>query len=143
MVKPGTSEIVGSQDELLFAYKDVQDVEVLNLDLKLFKTSKKRKSTPDEESDSQPQFRHEGRWSNAEEELFSMGVDQHGWRMWKEIAGVIGTRDREQVRKFAGSLRGSQYKKKISVTPGLLDLAEGMRLVAQSLHTTQEQEESK
>lgn len=99
MVKPGTSEIVGSQDELLFAYRDAQDVDVLNLDLKLFKTPKRRKSSPDEEeSESQPQFRHEGRWSNAEEELFNLGVDQHGWRMWKEIAGVIGTRDREQVR---------------------------------------------
>jgi Myb-like DNA-binding domain len=139
LVKPGTSEIVGSQDELLFAYQDIKDGEVLRLELKLFKSSK-RKLASDKDI-APPSFRHEGPWSNGEIELFKMGVDQFGWRKWKSIAGVIGSRDREQVRQFSSTtkginpvlLKGLSFKRSISITPGLLDLAEGMKTVAQSL----------
>lgn len=140
LVKPGTTEIVGSQDELLFAYQDVKDQNVLNLELKIYRQSLKRKF-PTESSDP-PRFRHEGLWSNGEVELFSMGINQYGWSKWKDIAEVIGTRDREQVRKFALTARGSQFKRKMSVTQGLLDLAEGLKILAHLFQTSQEQESS-
>jgi hypothetical protein len=139
LVKPGTTEIVGSQDELMFAYQDVKDQTVLNLELKIYRPSSKRKFP---EIPEPPLFRHEGPWSNGEVELFKMGVNQYGWKIWKRIAGVINTRDREQVRKFAASPRGSQFKRTMSVTPGLLDLAEGLKILAYSLQTSQEQESS-
>jgi len=140
LVKPGTNEIVGSQDELMFAYQDVKDKTVLNLELKLYRPSSKRKFST--EIPEQPLFNHGGVWSNGEVELFKIGVNQYGWKKWKSIAGVIGTRDREQVRKFAASPRGSQFKRTMSVTPGLLDLAEGLKILAHSLQTSQEQESS-
>jgi antitoxin component HigA of HigAB toxin-antitoxin module len=104
LVKPGTSEIIGSQDELLFAYQDITDGKVLPLELNLFKPSKRKHVS--EKYIAAPEFRHEGPWSNGEIELFKMGVDQFGWRKWKSIAGVIGSRDREQVRQFSSTPKG-------------------------------------
>jgi hypothetical protein len=105
LMKPGTVEIVGSQEELFFAYQDVSDGKVLYLELKISSASLKRKA--DDESESTPEFRHEGPWSNAEIELFKMGVDQFGWKKWKSISGVVGTRDRQQVRQFASTPKGN------------------------------------
>ena len=140
LVKPGTQEIIGSQDELLFAYQDALEGKVLNLELNLYKQSSKKRKHPAESDFVAPTFRHEGPWSNGEIELFKMGVDQFGWKKWKNIAGVVGTRDREQVRQFASTpkgikiafILGLRFKKTLSITPGLLDLAEGMKIVAQS-----------
>jgi hypothetical protein len=105
LMKPGTVDIVGSQEELFFAYQDVSEGKVLYLELKISSTSLKRKA--DDEGESTPEFRHEGPWSNAEIELFKMGVDQFGWTKWQSISGVIGTRDRQQVRQFASTPKGN------------------------------------
>lgn len=105
LMKPGTVEIVGSQDELFFAYHDASDGQVLDLELKITSASLKRKA--DDESDATPELRHEGPWSNAEMELFKMGVDQFGWKKWKSISRVIGTRDRQQVRQFSSTPKGA------------------------------------
>jgi hypothetical protein len=66
LMKPGTVEIVGSQEELLFAYQDVSEGKVLYLDLNLSSASLKRKA--DYESD-ETECR-QGPWSNSEIESF-------------------------------------------------------------------------
>jgi hypothetical protein len=132
---PGTSQVIGSQFELLCAYQDAEH-DVLTLNLKLVSIPKKNKRIAQDESDSEVDnifVRHAGKWSNSEVQLFKAGVDQYGWGEWSKIASTIQTRDRGQVRTFSMNQRAKKFKSSISLVPALTDLAEGFRLVACSL----------
>lgn len=77
----GTDDIVASQDELQFAYKDkAEEAPVLNLDLRLSKSVvKKRKRVveeklPHQTMDNISVTKRGGPWKNGEIELFKGGV---------------------------------------------------------------------
>jgi hypothetical protein len=46
---------------------------------------------------------------------------------------MIETRDWNQVRKFAGTVIGRRYKPALVLSQGYLDLAAGMKVVAEEL----------
>lgn len=76
---PDTPDIIGSQEELCFAYLEkVDEAPILNLELQLVKTIKsKRKRVVDQETIpnlDQSIFRRTGTWKNGEVELFKVGV---------------------------------------------------------------------
>lgn len=51
-----------------------------------------------------------GRWTKEEHKLFLEGLDLHG-KKWKEVAGVVGTRDVIQVRSHAQKFLKKQPQK--------------------------------
>jgi hypothetical protein len=98
---PNTCEIIGSQEELLFAYQDgPKDCDILTLELKLYAKQEKRKIDCVEEPEGQG-VKHSGKWIPSEVVLFKAGVQQCGWRDWKGISEVVGTRTMEQCRIFS------------------------------------------
>jgi hypothetical protein len=131
----GTSQVVGSQFELLCAYQDGGQDE-LALSLKLVPDSRPQKRRLQEEEDTAEDsnyIRHTGKWTNAEIQLFQDGVEQYGWGEWAKIAGTIETRDREQVRTFSKNQRAKKFKRSASLVSALSDLAEGFKVVARGL----------
>jgi hypothetical protein len=144
MTVPGTSQVVGSQFELLCAYQDSHDKEVLNLNLNINPRKRhhdQEDAPPDSLSDTEdyPSFvRHVGPWSSTEIQLFQSGVEQYGWGEWAKIASVIQTRDRNQVRRFSINQRAKKFKSSASLVPALTDLAEGFRVVARGLDVADE-----
>jgi hypothetical protein len=105
---PNTKEMVGSQFELLCAYRDCPQ-DILALNLKLQKPTLKRPIDElDESSEQDVRIRHICRWLNSEVELFDAGVLQYGWGKWAQIADFIGTRDRSQVKKFSKTQRAKK-----------------------------------
>jgi hypothetical protein len=76
---PDTPDIIGSQEELCFAYLEkVKEAPILNLDLQLVKTvNSKRKRIVEEDTDPNLDIlvsRRTGPWKNGEVELFKAGV---------------------------------------------------------------------
>jgi hypothetical protein len=125
---PGTSQVVGSQFELLCAYQDAEQ-NVLT-------------SREESDEDVDDNFvRHAGKWSNSEIQLFQAGVEQYGWGEWAKIAQTIQTRDRIQVRSFSLNQRAKKFKSSVSLVPALTDLAEGFKVVARGLEMREVNEE--
>lgn len=109
--KVNSTEIVGSQFELICAYKDCSDdVLILNLNLerKEVTTLKRTIDESDETVEQDVFLRRTGRWLNSEVELFQAGVLQYGWGEWAKIADYIQTRDRIQVCKFSLNQRAKK-----------------------------------
>lgn len=131
---PGTSQVVGSQFELMCAYQDTEgDILHLNLNLTPITPKKKRDLDASENGDEEIFIRHAGRWSNAEIQLFQAGVQQYGWGQWSKIASTIETRDRDQVRKFSLNQKAKKFKSSVSLIPIITDLANGFKVVAHAL----------
>jgi len=99
--RSGTNDVVGSQDEFFFAYKEVpKEDKILALDLSI---SNKRKIEEEEDkgiesdaSSSPVLIEHTGPWTYGEVERFRMGVNAHGWGNWKRIAKEVATRTRKK-----------------------------------------------
>ena len=133
----GSNRMVGSQDELYFAYKDVPEGEKdLMLDLTL---TRKRKA---DDADNQefeytmsPQmlFHHTGRWSEAELERFKIGINTYGWGKWRRVAEVIETRSAKQVCKFSESQQARRFRDTDSITGAWVNLAAGLDRVSKGL----------
>ena len=78
----GSQKMVGSQTELLYAYQDMENDEILHLDLHIVEkllTSHKRKY--DDSSEDVP--KRSGPWDKAEVLRFKEGVNLYGWGKWK------------------------------------------------------------
>ncbi len=58
---------------------------------------------------------------------------EYGWGKWKSISQIIETRDMNQVRQFAGTVVGRRYKPLLVLSQGYLDLAAGIKVVAEGL----------
>jgi hypothetical protein len=76
---PDTPDIIGSQEELCFAYLEkVEEAPILNLELQLVKrVNSKRKRVVDQEDLPNLDIsvsRRTGTWKNGEVELFKAGV---------------------------------------------------------------------
>jgi Myb-like DNA-binding domain len=137
LTKSGTNDVVGSQDEFFFAFKDVpENGTVLELDLII---SQKRRLEDEEgdESDassSSSQFlQHSGPWADAEVERFKMGVNTHGWGNWKRVTKEVATRTRKQVYKFSESNQAKRLRQTDSITGAWVDLAAGFNRVSKGL----------
>lgn len=135
--KSGTNEVVGSQDELFFAFKEVpQEEHVLALDLTI---SNKRKLDEEEydESDScssvQLQHVHVGPWTDAEAVRFKTGIDAHGWGRWKQVAAVVATRTPKQVAKYSENGQAKRLRPTDSITGAWVNLAAGFDRVSKGL----------
>jgi hypothetical protein len=136
--KADSNDIVGSQDELYFAYKELASgTSILCLDLYL---SKKRKLEDEEgdgsESDisSDPQLTHHvGTWADGEIERFKIGVNTHGWGNWKAVAKTVGTRTAKQVSKFSENNQAKRLRQTDSITGAWVNLATSMALVSKGL----------
>jgi hypothetical protein len=137
LTRAGSNEVVGSQDEFYFAFKDVaQGEKTLALDLTV---SNKRKITEDDtgsESDasSSPQLiQHTGLWKDAEIERFKMGVNTHGWGNWTRVAKEVATRTRKQVSKFSENNLAKRLRQTDSITGAWVNLAAGLDRVSKGL----------
>ena len=138
LTRAGSNEVVGSQDEFYFAFKDVaQGEKTLALDLTV---SNKRKITEEDdtgfESDasSSPQLiEHTGPWTDAEVERFKMGVNTHGWGNWKRVAKEVATRTRKQVYKFSENNQAKRLRQTDSITGAWVNLAAGLDRVSKGL----------
>lgn len=125
-------DTIGSQDELLFAYKDlvVQNQSVLKLFAQLVPVKNKRSiskvvddddekqqtsnsNEEDSSSSSTKMTRKQGRWDSSEVLLFQDGLKLFGEGNWSLIAKHVGTRDRSQVKEFSETHRAKKFK----VTP--------------------------
>lgn len=111
----GKDDIVGSDDELRFAYMDSDDG-LLELDLKLISKNLKRKASAEKFSDAASDedsiavsitAPFNNRWSHAEEALFKEGLQLFGWGHWASIATIVKTRSSEGVRAFSRTAKGS------------------------------------
>jgi hypothetical protein len=80
--------------------------------------------------------RHVGPWNAAEIELFKTGVNRHGWGEWSQIAGLVQTRDRDQVRGYSRSVNAQKYRYATSLVPALSNLAEGLNNMSKCLTDT-------
>jgi hypothetical protein len=109
--KLGTDEVVGSDDELFFAYEDVQS-KLLELELRVHRLTKKRSidniSEADFDEPSEVSITSQ-QWTNSEMALFDAGVRLHGWGKWKSIAGEVRTRNVQAVRGFSRTLKGKRF----------------------------------
>lgn len=141
----GTEMIVGSQFELLSAYKDTEG-DILTLELSLLpakpnvSSAKRHSDFLDEDAQENDNAvlpgRLTGKWTPAEMQLFEAGVNQFGWGEWAQISSVIQTRDRTQVRKYSERLTAKRHKRSesvLSVIPALNNLAEGFNMVVRGI----------
>jgi hypothetical protein len=150
------SLIIGSQDELTFAYQDVPDnATTLELEAQLQTKSqtKKRPIEQVESDDSAVESESEttttsairapeadggiynavisGPWSSVEMEFFKTGVAMYGWGKWKLVSAVIGTRTAEQTRKFSGGKWARKFK--LVASTAVTDLANAVKNVSEAL----------
>jgi len=58
--------------------------------------------------------------------LFRAGLESCGWGKWTAISKVVKTRSPEQVRNFARSRRGQQYRNFFLISGTFKDLAKGI-----------------
>lgn len=138
LTRAGSNEVVGSQDEFYFAFKDVsQEEKTLALELTI---SNKRK--PSEEDDtgfesdasSAPQLiKHIGPWTDAEIERFKMGVNTYGWGNWKGVSKEVATRTPKQVCKFSENNQAKRLRQTDSITGAWVNLAAGLDRVSKGL----------
>lgn len=117
---PNTCNIIGSQEELLFAYEDEpNECDVLSLELKLYA---KRDDDCVEEEPKVQLINHVGKWAPSEVTLFKAGVQQCGWGNWKRISEVVDTRTMEQVMAFSKTQVGQSFKIEVNFIPNLADV---------------------
>lgn len=139
---PNTSEIIGSQEELLFAYQDgPEDCDMLTLELKLYAKQEKRKIDSVDDPVSQG-VNHTGKWMPSEVALFKVGVQQCGWGNWKGISEVVDTRTSEQVKTFSKTQTGKSVKSELNFMPTLSKLADGLFEVSKNVSRVLETEKS-
>jgi len=155
-------DVIGSQDELFFAYQFVKE-QILHLQVELKNPActpvnrpKKRRRAPSSEEDEEKEeeeeedsgedvvppavIRNSGVWTTSEMIRFEEGVKRFGWGEWSLISNYVQTRDRKQVFKFSTTDAGQKAKRIPSVVHAYVDLAKGMSLVAEHLGTHQEAE---
>jgi len=138
LTRAGSNEVVGSQDEFYFAFKDVPEGEkTLALDLTI---SKKRKITEEDDTDLESDasssiqlIQHIGPWTDAEVERFKIGVNTHGWGNWKRIAKEVATRTLKQVYKFSENNQAKRMRQTDSITGAWVNLAAGFDRVSKGL----------
>ena len=124
---PNTSEIIGSQEELLFAYQDAPtESDILTLELKLYPKQQKKRNIDCVEDPESQGIKHSGKWMPSEVALFKVGVQQCGWGHWKRIFEVVDTRSLEQVKAFSKTQAGKQVKSEMNFMPALSKLADGL-----------------
>ena len=137
LTRAGSNEIVGSQDEFYFAFKDVaQGEKTLALDLTVSNKRMINKDDTGSESDasSSPQLiQHIGPWTDAEVERFKMGVNTHGWGNWKRVAKEVATRTLKQVYKFSENNQAKRLRETDSITGAWVNLAAGLDRVSKGL----------
>ena len=140
LTRADSKEVVGSQDELYFAFKNVQQGgTILELDLtisnkrKLSENNNDRDCESDASSSFSPIIQHTGPWADAEVERFKMGVDTHGWGNWKRIAQEVATRTLKQVYKFSESNQAKRFRPTDSLTGAWVNLAAGFYNVSKGL----------
>lgn len=138
---PNSCEILGSQEELLFAYQDAKDSEILTLELKLYAKQEKRKIDCVEEPEFQV-VNHSGRWMASEVVLFKVGVQQYGWGSWKKISEVVETRTMDQVKTFSKTQAGKSAKTEVNFISTLSKLADGLFEVSKNVSRVLEKEEN-
>lgn len=137
------NDVVGSEEELLFAFDDrlnelkkKEDVEstieerFIAFEVVLAKQNvrKRRRRSPDvfEDSSSESNINCH-RWTNEEIILFSEGVKEFGWSKWSRIAQTIPGRTEEQVRAFSRTSSGQEFKPNPIQTEMLKDILQGFR----------------
>ena len=104
---PNTGEIIGSQEELIFAYEDVSsESDILTLELKLYAKSEKRKFDCLEEP------------------------EQYGWGNWKRISKGINTLPMDQIKETPAR---KSVKTKLNLMPILSKLADGLFEVSKNV----------
>lgn len=139
---PNTCEIIGSQEELIFAYEDVSsESDILTLELKLYAKSEKRKFDCLEEPECQG-INHSGKWMPSEEVLFKAGVQQCGWGNWKRIAEVVNTRTMDQIKAFSKTQAGKSVKIELNFIPTQSKLADGLFEASNSVSRVLENQEN-
>ena len=129
---PNSREFIGSQEELLFAYQDAKDCDVLTLELELYAKKEKRKIDCVEELEGQV-INHSGKWMPSEVALFKVGVQQCGWGNWKRISEVVDTRTTDQVKTFSKTQAGKSVKTELNFMPTLSKLADGLFEVSKNV----------
>ena len=139
---PNTSEVIGSQEELLFAYQDgPTESDNLTLELKLYAKQEKRNIDCVEDPEYQ-RVKHSGKWMPSEVALFKVGVQQCGWGNWKRISEVVDTRTTEQVKAFSKTQSGKSVKTELNFMPTLSKLADGLFEVSKNVSRVLEKEEN-
>jgi hypothetical protein len=142
-----SNEVVGSNDELCFAYEDTGS-SVLELELRLQRLSKKRSidQLSDQETEDNQISITSTKWKNSEIALFGAGVRLYGWGRWKSIQVHVKTRNAQAVRNFARTSKGlrckildSRFKNLFVVPETLADLANGFSKVSDMLSLANEE----
>ena len=132
----GTDDVVGSQFELLRAYRTCKSAE-LCLDLLIVPPILEKRKFEEivPPSDETVLSAHTGPWTSTEIELFSKGVKEIGWGRWSDIAELMETRNRGQVYKFSKTVEGARYKPVAidGLNQVLFDLAAGFKCVAEEV----------
>jgi hypothetical protein len=139
------NDIVGSEEELLFALDDrLNQLKINEKDsstnddsfiafevvvLTKHSSNKRRRNheSPSYDSDEDYESNNEGRWTKEEIILFSEGVKEFGWSKWSRIAQTIPGRTEEQVRAFSRSRHGQEFRPQPIHTELLKDILEGFR----------------
>jgi hypothetical protein len=139
-------DMIGSQDELLFAYKDLilKKQYVLNLSAEVIPVKQRVVSNDDEDQQhpmSNPNStRKTGRWEFSEVVLYQDGVKLFGERSWSKIAKHVGTRDRFQVKEFSETHRAksdaSAYERAIRSIGVAVD---GVREIQKQLQSSEKE----
>ena len=100
-------DVIGSSVELRYAYEDLRKNES-ELVLRATFSRKRHDSYSDDIVENFP--RKVGPWTATEKLVFKNGILMYGDGAWSNIAKLIGTRDRHQVRSFANRLSSKRYK---------------------------------
>jgi hypothetical protein len=105
-------DTIGSQDELLFAYKDVSanNQSMLKLFAQVIPVKKRSLVSDDDEQKANSNTRKSGRWEFSEVLLYQDGLKLFGEGSWSLIANHVGTRDRFQVKEFSETHRAKKFK---------------------------------
>lgn len=102
-------ELTIELEETISSHKKVLHVRYVQV---VRKSKSKKGKTAEEEMDNEEYLESEqgmdldkacrkGLWTKDEEALFADGVRECGWKHWAEIASMIPTRNRHQVREFS------------------------------------------
>ncbi|KAI8901473.1 hypothetical protein BC833DRAFT_617522 [Globomyces pollinis-pini] len=132
---PVTPGIVGSQEELMFAYLEkIEEAPIFNLEVQLIKRAEtKRKRSDNHEIDSTLDLtvsRRTDRGKHGEIELFDAAVKEFGCGKWRQVSNMIETRDIGQVRKFSQTILGRRYKPALILSEGYLNFAVGINQIS-------------
>ena len=102
----GTNESIQTQDQLLFAYQDTQDVLRVNAEF-----MKKRSAENSEDWMDEGEGYARGSFTEIEIAQFKAGLKNLGHGQWSEIANhYVKSRSRFQIREYARSLGNKRNK---------------------------------